>query len=149
MCSLFPFVSLIHPVGLSRDCYVRSGSNDCSVDPRFIGRMVNVHMNLIHVWMNLDGVEITRHERVCEQSFNHRATLLQIRIWCGILPVMTPRSAWILVPQLPSPAKGSHHEHRNGYAEGSCSPRAGTQSPTFIRSCRKVGADRSGIELVQ
>jgi hypothetical protein len=25
---------------------------------------VDVHMNLTHVWVSLDGVEITRHERV-------------------------------------------------------------------------------------
>jgi len=43
---------------------VRAGSNDYSVDPRFIGRIVAVHMNLEHVCVNLDGVEITRHERV-------------------------------------------------------------------------------------
>ncbi len=59
-----PVVSLINSVRLARDYYVRAGSNDYSVDPRFIGRIVAVHMNLEHVWVNLDGVEITRHERV-------------------------------------------------------------------------------------
>ena len=43
---------------------MRAGSNDYSVDPRFIGRIVAVHMNLTHVWVSLDGVEITRHARV-------------------------------------------------------------------------------------
>ena len=59
-----PVVSLINSVRLARDYYVRAGSNDYSVDPRFIGRIVAVHMNLEHVWVNLDGVEITRHQRV-------------------------------------------------------------------------------------
>jgi hypothetical protein len=61
---LEPVVSLINTVRLPRDYYVRAGSNDYSVDPRFIGRIVAVHMNLTHVWVNLDGIEITRHERV-------------------------------------------------------------------------------------
>ena len=59
-----PVVSLVNSVRLARDYYVRAGSNDYSVDPRFIGLIVAVHMNLTHVWVNLDGVEITRHERV-------------------------------------------------------------------------------------
>ena len=59
-----PLVSLVNSVRLARDYYVRAGSNDYSVDPRFIGRIVAVHMNLEHVWVSLDGVEITRHERV-------------------------------------------------------------------------------------
>jgi len=59
-----PLVSLANSVRLARDYYVRAGSKDYSVDPRFIGRIVAVHMNLTHVWVSLDGVEITRHERV-------------------------------------------------------------------------------------
>ena len=59
-----PVVSLVNSVRLARDYYVRAGSNDYSVDPHFIGRIVDVHMNLNHVWVHLDGVEITRHERV-------------------------------------------------------------------------------------
>jgi hypothetical protein len=60
-----PVVSLINSVRLARDYYLRAGSNDYSVDPHFIGRIVAVHMNLEHVWVNLGGIEITRHERVC------------------------------------------------------------------------------------
>ena len=61
---LEPLVSLVNSVRLARDYYVRAGSNDYSVDPHFIGRIVAVHMNLTHVWVNLDGIEITRHQRV-------------------------------------------------------------------------------------
>jgi hypothetical protein len=59
-----PLVSLINTVRLAQDYYVRAGPNDYSVDPHFIGRIVDVHMNLTHVWVRFDGVEITRHERV-------------------------------------------------------------------------------------
>ena len=54
-----PVVSLVNSVRLARDYYVRAGSNDYSVDPRLTGRIVAVHMNLTHVWVSLDGVEIT------------------------------------------------------------------------------------------
>ena len=43
---------------------MRAGSNDYSVDPRFIGRIVAVQMNQEHVWVSIDGVKISRHERV-------------------------------------------------------------------------------------
>jgi len=79
-----PIVSLINSVRLARDYYVRAGSNDYSVDPRFIGRIVAVHMNLEHVWVNLDGVEITRHQRVWGSTRtitvqSHVATAAQLR----------------------------------------------------------------------
>jgi len=79
-----PVVSLINMVRLPRDYYVRAGSNDYSVDPRFIGRIVAVHMNLTHVWVNLGGVEITRHERVWGKARtitdkDHVATAARLR----------------------------------------------------------------------
>ena len=58
-----PVTSRINTVRLARDYYVRAGSNDYSVDPRFIGRMVHVHMNLSHVWVITDGIEVARHLR--------------------------------------------------------------------------------------
>ncbi len=58
-----PVTSRINTVRLARDYYVRAGSNDYSVDPRFIGRMVHVHMNLSHVWVITDGIEVGRHQR--------------------------------------------------------------------------------------
>jgi len=81
---LEPLVSLINSVRLPRDYYVRAGSNDYSVDPRFIGRIVAVHMNLTHVWVSLDGVEITRHERVWGKARtvtdrDHVATAARLR----------------------------------------------------------------------
>ncbi len=75
---LEPLVSLVNSVRLARDYYVRAGSNDYSVDPSFIGRIVDVHMNLSHVWVSLDGVEITRHERVwgSARTITHPAHLI-------------------------------------------------------------------------
>lgn len=81
---LEPLVSLVNSVRLARDYYVRAGSNDYSVDPSFIGRIVAVHMNLTHVWVSLDGAEITRHERVWGNSRtvtdkDHVATAARLR----------------------------------------------------------------------
>ena len=58
-----PVTTRINTVRLARDYYVRAGSNDYSVNPRFIGRMVHVHMNLTHVWVIIDGIEVARHHR--------------------------------------------------------------------------------------
>ena len=65
---LEPVVSLVNLVRLARDYYVRAGSNDYSVDPHFIGRIVDVHMNLNHVWVTIDEIEITRHQRAWGRS---------------------------------------------------------------------------------
>lgn len=50
-------------VRLGRDYYVRVLSNDYSVDPVAIGRMVDVHADLQHVTVHLDGLLLARHER--------------------------------------------------------------------------------------
>jgi transposase len=50
-------------VRLSRDYYVRAGSNDYSVDPRFIGRFVDIVMDLDHVTITSDGQPAGRHMR--------------------------------------------------------------------------------------
>ena len=60
---LVPVTSRINTIRLVRDYYVRAGSNDYSVDPRFIGRLVHVPMNLTYVWVITDGIEIGRHLR--------------------------------------------------------------------------------------
>ncbi len=58
-----PVTSRLNTVRLAQDYFVRAGSNDYSVDPRFIGRMVHVHMNLSHFWVITDGIEVGRHPR--------------------------------------------------------------------------------------
>ena len=88
---LEPVVSLINSVRLARDYYVWAGSNDYSVDARFSGRIVAVYINLTHVWVNLDGIEISRHERVwgCTRTITDPAHVTT----AGILWVIfqTPR----------------------------------------------------------
>ncbi|MGH2393561.1 MAG: Mu transposase domain-containing protein, partial [Candidatus Limnocylindria bacterium] len=46
-----------------RDYYVRVLSNDYSVDPVAIGRMVDVHADLHSVTVHLDGLVLARHQR--------------------------------------------------------------------------------------
>jgi transposase len=50
-------------VRLPRDYYVRVFSNDYSVDPSFIGRIVDVTADLDTVWVTHDGVLIATHVR--------------------------------------------------------------------------------------
>lgn len=50
-------------VRLPRDYYVRVFSNDYSVDPSFIGRIVDVVADLDTVWVTYDGVIIATHVR--------------------------------------------------------------------------------------
>jgi transposase len=58
-----PDVLFRNTVRLPRDYYVRVHSNDYSVAPGLIGRMVEVTADLdrVHVWHN--GLEVTSHER--------------------------------------------------------------------------------------
>ena len=49
---------------LGRDYYVRVASNDYSVDPTAIGRMVDVAADLDRVRVRLDGRLVADHERV-------------------------------------------------------------------------------------
>ena len=51
-------------VRLGRDYYVRVASNDYSVDPTWIGRMVDTHADLEQVQVRLDGRLIAEHPRV-------------------------------------------------------------------------------------
>jgi len=50
-------------VRLGRDYYVRVLSNDYSVDPVAIGRMVDIHADLQQVTVGLDGLVLARHQR--------------------------------------------------------------------------------------
>ena len=59
-----PIVGWRNQVRLGRDYYVRVASNDYSVDPTWIGRMVDTHADLGRVQVKLDGRLITEHPRV-------------------------------------------------------------------------------------
>lgn len=48
---------------LPRDHYVRVATNDYSVNPRFVGRRVDVRVTLDEVIVTCDGTEVARHRR--------------------------------------------------------------------------------------
>ncbi len=48
---------------LPRDHYVRVDTNDYSVNPRFVGRRVEVRVTLDEVVVSCDGTEVARHRR--------------------------------------------------------------------------------------
>lgn len=48
---------------LPRDHYVRVDTNDYSVNPRFVGRRVEVRVTLDEVLVTCDGTEVARHRR--------------------------------------------------------------------------------------
>lgn len=51
-------------VRLSRDYYVRLDTNDYSVDPAMIGRLVDIHADLERVRVRADGRVVANHARV-------------------------------------------------------------------------------------
>ncbi|MFZ0530942.1 MAG: IS21 family transposase [Propionicimonas sp.] len=59
-----PVVGWHNQVRLGRDYYVRVASNDYSVDPTWIGRMIEVHADLEQVQVRLEGRLITEHPRM-------------------------------------------------------------------------------------
>ncbi len=59
-----PVVGWRKQVRLGRDYYVNIARNDYSVDPTWIGRMVDAHADLDRVQVRLDGRLITEHPRV-------------------------------------------------------------------------------------
>ena len=58
-----PPVGLTHRIRLARDYYVRVDANDYSVDPRMIGRFVDVTASPTRVEAFCDGQLVARHER--------------------------------------------------------------------------------------
>jgi hypothetical protein len=59
-----PAVGWVNRIRLGRDYYVRVDSNDYSVDPAVIGRIVDVHADLTRVEVRLDGRLVASHNRV-------------------------------------------------------------------------------------
>ena len=58
---------------LPRDHYVRVDTNDYSVNPRFVGRRVDVRVTLDEVLVSCDGVDVGRHRRCLAK---HQSLLL-------------------------------------------------------------------------
>jgi len=59
-----PVVGWRNQVRLGRDYYVSIASNDYSVDPTWIGRMVDTYADLEQVQVRLDGRLVAEHPRV-------------------------------------------------------------------------------------
>ena len=60
---VLPNPSLRFGLRLPRDPYVRVDTNDYSVNPRFVGRRVEVRVTLDEVVATCDGSEVARHRR--------------------------------------------------------------------------------------
>jgi hypothetical protein len=58
---------------LPRDHYVRVETNDYSVNPRYVGRRVEVRVTLEEVIATCEGAEVARHRRCLAK---HRSLLL-------------------------------------------------------------------------
>lgn len=58
-----PATGLSNRVRLARDCYVRIGSSDYSVDPNVIGRLVVDHAAVDRVVVNCAGKVVADHRR--------------------------------------------------------------------------------------
>jgi len=59
-----PMVGWVNRVRLGRDYYVRIDSNDYSVDPALIGRLVDVYADLARVEVRCEGRLVAAHDRV-------------------------------------------------------------------------------------
>jgi transposase len=80
-----PDVAWRHSIRLPRDHYVRVETNDYSVNPRFVGRRVEVALTLDEVIVTCDGTEVARHRRCLAAhqmilAAEHARVLRQMRI---------------------------------------------------------------------
>ena len=81
---LLPDPSWRFTTRLSRDHYIRVDTNDYSVNPRHVGRRVNVVVTLGAVVVTCDGTEVARHRRCLAKhrtllTAGHARTLRQIK----------------------------------------------------------------------
>ena len=79
-----PLVGWRKQVRLGRDYYVNIARNDYSVDPTWIGRMVDAHADLEKVQVRLDGRLVAEHPRVWARGLTitdtaHVATAARLR----------------------------------------------------------------------
>jgi transposase len=78
---------------LGRDFYVRVDTNDYSVNPRYIGRLIDVRADLETVVVTCDGTEVARHKR-CYAAHEshldaaHAMTLRRIRAEQAAVPAI-------------------------------------------------------------
>ncbi len=81
---VLPDVSQRRTTRLPRDHYVRVDTNDYSVNPRYVGRRVDVVVSLNEIVVTCDGTEIARHRRCVAKhqtllTADHARILRQIR----------------------------------------------------------------------
>lgn len=81
---VLPDPSMRFRTRLPRDHYVRVDTNDYSVNPRFVGRRVDVQVTLGEVVVTCDGTEVGRHRRCLAKhqtllAGDHARILRQIR----------------------------------------------------------------------
>ena len=101
-------------IRLGRDYYVRLDTNDYSVDPNVIGRMVDVTADLERVRVRADGRIVAEHARVWARGTTvtdpahvetaawlrkqfqqpRAASRLPVTTWSGTWPTTTAPSAW-------------------------------------------------------
>jgi transposase len=82
--AVMPDVSWQHSIRLARDHYVRVETNDYSVNPRFVGRRVDITLTLDEVIVSCDRTEVARHRRCLAShqtilAAEHARVLRQIR----------------------------------------------------------------------
>jgi hypothetical protein len=68
---VMPDPSFRHRIRLGRDFYVRVDTNDYSVNPRYIGRFVDIRADLETVVVTCEGVEVARHRRCYASHESH------------------------------------------------------------------------------
>jgi transposase len=78
---------------LARDHYVRVDTNDYSVNPRFVGRKIEVRCDLEWVVATCDGIEVARHHRCLAKhqsplDASHAMTLRKMRAEQTPVPVL-------------------------------------------------------------
>jgi transposase len=61
--AVLPDTSQRFSIRLPRDPYVRVDTNDYSVNPRFVGRRIEVRVSLEEVVVTCEGTEVARHRR--------------------------------------------------------------------------------------
>jgi transposase len=101
-----PAVGWVNRVRLGRDYYVRVDSNDYSVDPAVIGRVVDVTADLSRVEVRLDGRLVAAHHRAWA-----RGRTITDPTHVAAAKVLRARY------QAPRPATGHHEELTRDLAE--------------------------------
>lgn len=87
---VLPDPSMRFTTRLPRDHYVRVDTNDYSVNPRFVGRRVDVTVSLDHVVVMCETTEVARHRRCLAKhqtllAGDHARILRQIRAEAAVV----------------------------------------------------------------